>query len=147
MVVELKMANDEWESFMAARLPVELDDAIKKHHADFYLAQKTLTPQELQDILPISFPMTHRMPDFPGVAKYPIDTWVREGSPKLTEDGWSNLCMKIARKNLRALHEVFDVADRLKKKRKLTRGSAGTPMDIADASTAPSTTSGASSSS
>ena len=131
---------------MADRLPVELDDAIKGHHAEFYMAQKDLTPRELEDILPICFPMTHQLADFPGVAKYPIDTWVSEGSPKLTEDGWSDLCMKIALKNLDALHEVFTCAEQLKKKRKVSRVIPPSPLDSADASTAPSTTAGASSS-
>ena len=44
MVVELKMGNGEWQSFMAERLPTELDDAIKGHHAAFFMAQRELTP-------------------------------------------------------------------------------------------------------
>ena len=58
-VVELRMGNGEWQSFMAERMPQELDDAIKGHHAKFYMAQKMLTPQELMDVLPCpSLPRT-----------------------------------------------------------------------------------------
>ena len=33
MVVELKMSTGEWQSCMADRLPAELDDELKCHHA------------------------------------------------------------------------------------------------------------------
>ena len=65
MVVELKMGNGEWQSFIADRLPQELDDAVKGHHAAFFMAQKELTPDELFDVLPVAYPMTHHMPEFP----------------------------------------------------------------------------------
>ena len=36
MVVELKQEDGSWLAMMAERLPVELDDEIKKYHFEFY---------------------------------------------------------------------------------------------------------------
>ena len=54
MVVELKMGNGEWQSFMAEQMPNELDDAINSHHAAFAMAQRELTPNDIFDILPVT---------------------------------------------------------------------------------------------
>ena len=116
MVVELRVSTGEWRAFVADRLPTELDDSIKAHHAKFYLAQQNLSPHELEGILPVSFPMTHQLAEFPGVAKYPIDEWEEAGSPMLTVTGWCVLCMKIAEKDMENLHTIFTCADKLKRK-------------------------------
>ena len=57
--------------------------------------------------------MTQLMPEFPGVAKYPIDTWEAMGAPKLTTKGWIEMCMRIAQKNMADLHTVFEVTKKL----------------------------------
>eukprot|EP00974_Lingulodinium_polyedra_P033313 3203269-Lingulodinium_polyedra.AAC.1 len=65
------LANDgEWLSRMADRLPSQLDDAIKGVRAEFYMAAKDLTPEELKDELPMAFPTTHTVKGFPCIAKY-----------------------------------------------------------------------------
>ena len=46
-----------------------LDNAIEGNHAEFCMAQKELTPEELFDVLPVAFLMTHKVPQFPGVAQ------------------------------------------------------------------------------
>ena len=56
------------------------------------------------------------MPEFPGVAKYPIDAWEAMGEPKLTTRGWIAMCMCIAQKNMEGLQGVFDVAERIEAK-------------------------------
>ena len=50
MVMELKIAHGEGASFMSAWLPQELDDAIKAHHAHFFMAQRNLTAEELYEV-------------------------------------------------------------------------------------------------
>ncbi len=110
------MPTGEWQSFMADRLPIELDDAIKKKHADFYMAQKELTPTELMDVLPISFPVTHNLPEFPGVSIYPIDAWEEAGSPMLTVVGWVKLCVRISKKNFERLESIFEAAQKVDQK-------------------------------
>ena len=57
--------------------------------------------------------MTQLVPEFPGVAKYPIDAWEAMGKPKLTTSGWNAMCMCIAQKDMEGLQGVFDVAERI----------------------------------
>ena len=111
-VVELMGEDGVWKSFMAERMPQELDDAIKGHHAKFYMAQKELTPQELMDVLPVSFPVTHNIKEFPGVSSYPVDAWEDAGSPMLSVTGWIKLCVRIAQ-NMGDLHTIFEAAEKL----------------------------------
>ena len=85
MAVEVNQADDEWTSFVAEGIPSELDNAIKNHRAQFYLAQKNRTADELLGALPLAFPMTHTVPEFPGIAKYPVDEWERQGAHVVCE--------------------------------------------------------------
>eukprot|EP00974_Lingulodinium_polyedra_P018006 1745145-Lingulodinium_polyedra.AAC.1 len=71
MVVEIQTQAGEWMSFMADRLPSQLDDAIKGVKAEFCLASKNLTADEVKYDLPMAFPMTHNYPEFPCIAEYP----------------------------------------------------------------------------
>ena len=113
MVVELKMGPNEWTSFMAERLPEELDDEIKKVHANYFLAQKDLTADELLDVLPIQFPMAHNFQGFPGIARYPVDAWEEAGAPMFTVKSWAKLAMKVAVKDMTNLAGVFELAKKL----------------------------------
>ena len=78
MVAEMKIESgpqgDTREAFLAARLPVILENEIKKKHAEFYKAAEKLTADDLFDTLPISCPMTHVVEGniFSGAARYPI---------------------------------------------------------------------------
>ena len=110
MVVEIKQEDGSWDSVVAERLPSELDDAIKGHHAAYYMAQKDLTPEELLDVLPMAFPMTHAHPEFPGIAKYPVDAWEKPGAPTLTPKSWRKLAMRAASRDTTNLAKVFEVA-------------------------------------
>ena len=79
----------------------------------FFMAPQELTANELLDILPVTYPLTHQLPEFPGVAQYPVDAWVALGSPMLTTTGWIKMCMCIAHKNMTELHTVFEAAKKL----------------------------------
>ena len=91
-------------------LPQILDDAIKKQQAQFYKASEKLTAEELYDIIPMTFPMTLLFAEFPGIAKYPIDLWEREGHLALDKKGWCKLIAKIASKDMLNLGLIFDRA-------------------------------------
>ena len=110
MVVEMMTSEGRWLSFMSERLPEQLDDAIKGCSAQFYMASKKLTPAELQDAIPMGFPMSHLIDGIPCIAKYPIDLWEINGAPMMTTKGWAKLCMNIAEKDLDNLQHVFDTA-------------------------------------
>eukprot|EP00974_Lingulodinium_polyedra_P118060 11165728-Lingulodinium_polyedra.AAC.1 len=58
---------------MADRQFAQLDDAIKNARAEFDMAAKYLTPEDLQEELPMAFPMTHVVKCCPCIAQYPID--------------------------------------------------------------------------
>eukprot|EP00974_Lingulodinium_polyedra_P092914 9002264-Lingulodinium_polyedra.AAC.1 len=75
MVVEMQTRDGEWLSFVADRLPSQLDDAIKGVKAEFDVPAQNLTPEDLKDEHPMGFPMTGVGPDFPCIAKYPVDAW------------------------------------------------------------------------
>ena len=87
-VVEIKLSDNTWEAFFAERLPQILDDEIKKEHALFYNAGEKLTAEELKDSIPVTFPMTHLFDEFPGIAKYPLEQWERDGHIALDMKGW-----------------------------------------------------------
>eukprot|EP00959_Pyramimonas_sp_CCMP1952_P429998 9005980-Pyramimonas_sp.AAC.1 len=57
MVVEL-MVGHGWRPFIAEGLPRHLGDAIEKCHCEFFDAARKMSPEELFDVLPMSFPMT-----------------------------------------------------------------------------------------
>ena len=117
MVVELLLDDGSWTSFMSDRLPQPLDDAIKAKHAEFYLAAKELSPADLQEIIPMAFPMTHLVDGFPGVAKYPVDEWEAAGAPVMTSKSWVKLCMRVAKNDLANLQHIMEVAKKLDDKR------------------------------
>ena len=110
MVVEMMTHDGKWISFMADRLPEQLDDAIKGHHAAFHMATLKMTPEELQEAIPMGFPMTHVVDGVPCVARYPIDMWELNGMPIMTTKGWAKLCMLIAQQDLENLQSVYDTA-------------------------------------
>eukprot|EP00974_Lingulodinium_polyedra_P091119 8835072-Lingulodinium_polyedra.AAC.1 len=64
----MQAKDGDWLPFMADRLPSQLDDAVKGVRAEFYMDAKDLTPEELQEELPMAFPMTRVVKGFPCVA-------------------------------------------------------------------------------
>ncbi len=114
MVAEIRLGDGTWEAFCADRMPRELDDEIKKVHADFFEAAKCLNAEELKEVLPVSLPMTHVLEDdLIGIARYPIDTWEQQGQPRITSKGWVKLAMMISSKNMDKLTSVFECGTKL----------------------------------
>ena len=113
MVVEVKTPIG-YMAFATDRLPPILDDEIKKVHADFYKAAQYLTPQELMDAHPMSFPATQSHTSS-CVARYPVDDWEASGCPKFSTMSWCKLAMKVAEKDYTSLSKLFEVADKLLK--------------------------------
>ena len=74
------------------------------------MAQSSLTPRALQDLMPVSFPLTHTMDEFPGVARYPVDAWEAADAPMMAATGWTKLCMRIAIKHMGHLGDIFELA-------------------------------------
>ena len=110
MVVEIMLKDGSWTAFISDRIPEELDDAIKGKHAEFHNAMNGMSPEELQALIPMDFPMRHIMEDFPMVAKYPIDAWEKMNSPYMSVRSWAKLCIRVAEKNLTSLQNIMEVA-------------------------------------
>ena len=69
-----------------------------------------VTVENLWEMIPMAFPMTNGHPEFPFIAKFPVDDWIRAGAPCLTAKGWYKLCIRICGNNLDGLRHVFEVA-------------------------------------
>eukprot|EP00975_Prorocentrum_lima_P018562 3907113-Prorocentrum_lima.AAC.1 len=50
---------DIGKAFVADRFPEQLDDEMKKAHKEFCITAQHLEPEELQETLPMTLPMTH----------------------------------------------------------------------------------------
>ena len=81
MVVEVKCDDGTWNALAIDRLPAQLGDEIKKHRVAFHMAAKNLTPDEVNDLIPISFPITHNVEGFAGVAQCTLEEWDEMGCP------------------------------------------------------------------
>ena len=114
-VAELRLDDGTWTAFSADRMPTELDDEIKRVHAEFFKASQFVTPDDLKYVIPMTFPMTNVLEgdDFVGIARYPIDQWMANGEPKITVTGWIKLCIKIATKDTMNLDSVLKVGEKL----------------------------------
>eukprot|EP00975_Prorocentrum_lima_P031049 6520539-Prorocentrum_lima.AAC.1 len=75
------------------------------------MAAQHLEPEELQESLPMTLPMTHLLEEpgrtMFGIAKYPIDKWIESGEPMISTHGWIKLCMKICAKDMTNLDKVM----------------------------------------
>ena len=117
-VVEMRLEDDTWTAFAAERMPQELDDAIKGKTAEFHMAYKKLSPEELKAVIPVCFPMTHQIdPEImPGIARYPVDDWEHEGEPCFDTKSWIKLCIKVANQDLTNLAGICAIAEKLEAK-------------------------------
>eukprot|EP00974_Lingulodinium_polyedra_P070325 6805340-Lingulodinium_polyedra.AAC.1 len=79
----------------------------------------------------MAFPMTRNYPEFPCVAKYPVDAWEEAGAPCMTKS-WAKLRMKIAEKDRTHLENVFEVAKTLGEKKKEPEDNDGSDDQAAE---------------
>ena len=115
MVSEIMVGNNVWESFLCTRPPPQLMDSIMKRRLDFYTALQKLSPKVILDYVPMTYPMTHvALKEMPGVAKFPIDQWERDGRPHFNDASWIALALKACAEDMTNLEDVFKVCNRLK---------------------------------
>ena len=60
-VAELRLEDGTWTAFSADRMPTDLDDEMKRAHAELYKASQHVTPEDLKDVIPMTFRMTNLM--------------------------------------------------------------------------------------
>ena len=100
-VVEIDITDNttnatETFCFMAARLPDELYDEMKNLGA-VMKAHQHLTDDKIRESLPKVYPCALVNRDLlPGVRRFPMDEWIKDGRPKLDAPGLIALARKIA---------------------------------------------------
>ena len=129
-VVEFK--DDEgWHAFMSVMIPAILEDEIMKHRQKFAAKAKCVTEQEIKDLMPVTYPVTYAENEqmYPGVARFPVDRWIEDKEPTMSEAGWIALCRAIAMKDPEGLSTIFDAADKVEQRatRKRPASDAANP--------------------
>ena len=118
--IQLRQQGDgqDWEAFLADQTPQALDDQLKKVSYD--ALSKTfedLSPETIMKAIPVTMPMTHlatvKGKKMEGVAKYPVDAWIKSGAPEFTAEKWCMICILLAERGTDATlskedAEVFD---------------------------------------
>ncbi len=112
MVCEFCDSKGEWQCFLSDLIPEIIDDEVKKVQADWVGALRQLTPEELFELIPVTYPKMNavRTPAgfyLPGVSKFPVNQWIADDYPVLGTAGWCKLAMKVAGKDSAHLDEVF----------------------------------------
>ena len=110
-VITVEMPDGTYQSFAASRMPPKLDNEIKKVKQFVHMAAANLEPEEVKDLIPMTFPMAFNIPGFPYLAQYPIDEWEKGGAPFFSEVSWYKLAMRIARNDLKNLGRLFEFAE------------------------------------
>ena len=115
MVVEFRTAAGDWKAFRADIIPEVVDDIIKKHQVAFNKAAQCLTPEDVYDLIPRTYPKANPVAlagfkEFPGLRKFDLKKWAEEDQPVLTTEGWMKLVMLIASKNFEDFSVVFETA-------------------------------------
>jgi len=134
MVVEYK-GGEGWKAFRADLIPEILDDCIKKKQVEFNRAGQCLTPEDVYDLIPRTYPKANPVPladfeAFPGLGQFDFLQWVKDNEPMLTTEGWCKLAMTIASQDLANLADIFKSAEMELQKRGLMYHMSGKRDEI-----------------
>lgn len=78
---------------------------VKRQQASWIEGLSQLSPEELWDIVPVSYPLAHKVLHqatgipLPGVSRFPLESWLKDGMPTLDTTAWCLLAIKVARKD------------------------------------------------
>ena len=91
--------GNTWKAIAAVRCPSILLDEIFKVRYDFALRLNAMSPEEIQEVMPLCFPMNYlidgRNGQLPGIANFPVDKWEAQGQPVFDEAAWCALCIHV----------------------------------------------------
>ena len=95
--------------------PEVLDEAIKKKQVEFKASIRALTPEDVYDLIPRTYPKANPVAmagfdHFPGMGRFSFKQWEEEKQPALTTTGWLKLAFRAAENNLENLVDVFNDA-------------------------------------
>ena len=99
--VQMKGSSSGRGACLADFTPTALDDQLKKvSYMVLSSALGKLSPEVMLKAIPMTMPMTHLMTingkQMEGIAKYPLDAWIKAGNPCFTEEKWAMMCMMLA---------------------------------------------------
>ena len=99
--IQFTQGSGQWEAFLADHTPQALDDQLKKLTYDALSNTfQTLSPEVMLKAIPVTMPMTHLATvsgkKMEGVAKYPLDAWIKSGAPEFTNEKWAMICILLA---------------------------------------------------
>ena len=129
-ILELRDQQGNWFNLVAARLPVQLDDEIKKVKLAWHRACGRLSAEDLFKAVPSCFPKLNSLKDhpklkhlpfqcdWPGMARFDIQAWERQGRPTLEQAGWVALCECIAIKDTTNLGHLITLCSEIKEQQK-----------------------------
>ena len=90
--------------------------AFYKVKATFFKAIAAATAAELMGIIPITVPKLNPLEktnvNIPGVGQIDIDNYDKAGKPILDQEGWWRLAYAVAQKDMSALPDVVDLAEK-----------------------------------
>ena len=120
-IVDIDLVNKDINQvetfcFIADRLPEGMGDEIKKAQGSFMKAQAHLSDTEILESLPKVYPCDMHSVDrdtMPGIGKFPVDEWAKDGQHLLYQAGWVALARKIAKCDLENLGDIFDLGESL----------------------------------
>ena len=91
VVIEYRVKTGEWKSFRADLIPEVLDDAIKVNQTAFNASMNALTPEDVYDLIPRTYPKANPVSmagfdQFPGLGRFDL-----ENCQARTSRGWTLL--------------------------------------------------------
>ena len=115
MVAELMMDDGAWSSFLCERPPNKLIDAIFAKRLEFYDAAGQLQPDQILDMIPITFPMKNILNKdlYPVVGYFDVENAAAMQDPYFSAASWVTLCKKIAERDMVNLASIFDLCGKV----------------------------------
>eukprot|EP00959_Pyramimonas_sp_CCMP1952_P379810 7956398-Pyramimonas_sp.AAC.1 len=95
MAAEPKV-GEKWEAFVADRLPQKPDDAIEGNRCAFCDAAQKTSPEELLELTPPPFPMSHQVQGRALIARCPVKARERAGRKSSSTRSWCSLAPRVS---------------------------------------------------
>ena len=111
-VLEFTLSTGEF-AVMANLMPALMRDEFDAHRSTWYRGIEALDPQAIYNACPIIFPKAYPIKGCPMMGRFPVDEWIKRGSPVLDDAGWWRLAAAIADANPGPLSELRDLATKM----------------------------------
>ena len=106
---------DHGHHFYVKRPPNKLIDAIFAKRLELYDAAAQLQPDQILDMIPITFPMKNVLNKdlHPGVVYFDVGNAAAMQDPYFPAASWVTLCKKIAEQDMVNLASIFDLCGKV----------------------------------